>query len=79
MKRWSTIAVCQHEWTDYYDSGNCPGAEGCTWHEQHCRKCGIYSRNCGCGFEAGLAREPRQKEIRRGARSTFQAAMRAAR
>jgi len=43
------IKNCIHEWTDYYDAGFCP-TPYCSWHEKHCRKCGIYEVICGCGF-----------------------------
>lgn len=63
-KRWEQISACQHDWSDYYDSGNC-ATPYCEWHETRCRKCGIYSRTCGCGFEAGLSGEPRKREMKR--------------
>lgn len=63
-KRWEQIAACQHQWSDYYDSGNC-ATPYCQWREQRCRLCGIYSRSCDCGFEAGLSGEPRKREMKR--------------
>lgn len=76
-KRWNEIACCRHEWSDYFDSGNC-ATPYCEWTEQRCLKCGIYSRSCRCGFEAGLSGEPRKREMNRERKKQFLRTMREA-
>src|SRR3990167_8641191 len=47
----------EHDWyPDYNAGGACGGAEGCSWSEDHCRKCGWYATECGCGCCNGLSK-----------------------
>lgn len=46
---WKLVDECKHEWTDYYEDGQC-GTPYCKWTELHCRKCGVFVTTCGCHF-----------------------------
>lgn len=61
---WEKINNCEHEWTDYYKTGPCD-TPYCSYRELHCRKCGVYHTECGCGFENAMSGEPRNKTLRR--------------
>lgn len=55
---------CDHEFTDYHDSGECEGTPYCTWEEKRCKKCKKYFRDCGCHFHYEESGEP-LKRIRK--------------
>ena len=64
VMNWDKIHKCKHKWTDYLDNGSC-GTPHCYWTESHCRKCGIYVTECGCGSMNGMSGEPYKKEKNR--------------
>jgi len=53
---WELVGNCKHEnhYDDYYASGNC-GTPYCEWHEFHCKDCGAYIQECGCGYNNGIS------------------------
>lgn len=54
-KFWKKVIKCEHEWDgNYYETYDC-ATEYCTATEFRCKKCGVYSTECGCGFENGLS------------------------
>lgn len=57
MTFWQKVDACQHEWTDYHAQGPC-GTPYCDWHEEHCRKCGVYKVTCDCGACNGFSGWP---------------------
>ncbi len=41
---------------DYMECWECSGGVGCEVVESHCRKCGWYISECGCGAESGQSK-----------------------
>ena len=58
---WKIIDKCDHEWSDYYDTGPCE-TQYCIWTENHCKKCGVYRVHCGCGYHNHLSKIPYKNE-----------------
>jgi len=56
-KFWEKVHNCQHEfYDDYYGYINCDMAYlGSNASESHCKKCGVYISECGCGCSNGMS------------------------
>jgi hypothetical protein len=55
QKFWDKVSNCKHEATDnYYIQFNC-GTPYCTVTEYHCKHCGAYIQECGCGSNDGIS------------------------
>ena len=59
---WGKTSTCKHEnkYGDYLMMGSC-GTPYCSWEEFHCRDCGAYVSECGCGCENGMSGWPRSR------------------
>ena len=57
MKFWEKAQSCKHEnfYPDYHVSFSCGGTPYCSGYEIHCKDCGIYISQCGCGWNNGLS------------------------
>ncbi len=52
---WDLVKKCDHKnRTDYYEDVGC-STPYCSGNESHCRDCGIYITECGCGSESGMS------------------------
>jgi hypothetical protein len=54
-KFWDKVNKCKHEETDkYLEFINCetPYCSGSEW---HCKHCGVYISECGCGYNDGMS------------------------
>lgn len=68
MGFWDRVAGCKHEnlYPNYSASVAC-GTPYCSGHEYHCKDCGVFIADCGCGFVRGLSGWPeaRWRKLRR--------------
>ena len=53
---WEKVYDCKHEnhYSNYYAGGGC-ATPYCDWSEYHCRDCGVFIMECGCGFMNGIS------------------------
>jgi hypothetical protein len=55
-KFWDKVYQCKHKnlYPDYYENVYC-GTPYCSGNESHCKDCGVYIAECGCGSSGGLS------------------------
>ncbi len=52
---WDKVNQCNHEPTQNYLEHIGCGTPYCRGQEWHCKKCGVYITECGCGFLNGMS------------------------
>lgn len=52
---WKKVHKCKHEPTSNYLKYIYCDTPYCSCHEWHCRKCGVYISECGCGCNNGMS------------------------
>jgi len=54
-KFWDKVLKCKHEPTNNYLADFTCETPYCEATEYHCKKCGAYITECGCGFNNGIS------------------------
>lgn len=54
-KFWNKVSQCKHKETDNYLVSVYCDTPYCHGHEYHCKLCGVYVSECGCGSNSGLS------------------------